>query len=111
MDKAILARFAADDPVFQFVAAGFLYRSGKGSVHGGPVIRMNMIDEGFVSRAELLRLQTENTLDFIRPREPVLDNIQCPAAQMGDLLCPLQERLAFPECFLGLLAHQQHTDV
>ena len=55
---------------------------------------MHCFDECLVGGPEFLRLQAENAVDFVRPGENVVDQVEFPAAEVGDLLGPVQPGLA-----------------
>src|SRR5664279_2881211 len=61
---------------------------------------MDSIEKSFVCCAELLRLQTEDTVNFIRPGQTVAHKIQLPASQVRNLLSSLHSRLAFSQSIL-----------
>ena len=63
---------------------------------------MHGFEKGFVSSAELLRLQTENPVDLVRPGEPVTHKIQLPASQMRDFLGLLELGVAVTQRVLGV---------
>ena len=77
----------ADDPVLDLVAvAAFLQGAQIGGVDGPAVVRMDRGHEGLIGRAEFLRIEPEDPVDLVRPGQPVGDDVELPAAEVGDLL-------------------------
>ena len=70
--------------------AVFPNRSRIGGIHRLAVVGMDAFEERLVGCGELLRLKAEDAVHLIRPDEPVVDQVQLPTAEMGDLLRPLE---------------------
>jgi len=65
---------------------------------------VDRIQECLVGSAKLLRLEAEDAIHLIRPREPVLDEIELPTPEMSDLLRQREAFLARAQCGLGFAA-------
>jgi hypothetical protein len=87
-----------DQPVCDHVAGVLLHRLAECPVDPFAVLRVNTFDKAGIGGIELQGVDLEDPVDFIRPREPVADQIQVPVAQPGHLF-----RLAQP---ISTLAQQ-----
>src|SRR5215469_5739389 len=71
----------------------------------GLVIRMNPLKEFFESGKAILRIETQNTVAFLRPVPDILVWIPCPTPRLTEPLTFCKKRLTGAQVLLSVLAY------
>src|SRR5512145_1896940 len=100
--------FPHDSMVDLVEIRGAPYRLGIRGVHGGPVVRVDTIQEHFVGGRGGQRGQPEYPVDLVGPGQAVGGQVELPAAHVGDFLRLVHPRLALAQ---GLLRAAALRDV
>jgi hypothetical protein len=104
VDDPDLFRVPAHDPMLDFVAVSpFRERCRVGRVDRGPIIGVDDVEKGPVSRAEFTGRQPEDSICLVRPGQSVVHEVELPTSQMGDFLGAFQALLAFAQTGCALL--------